>query len=596
MSNIKLLSDDVINKIAAGEVVERPASVIKELVENSLDAQCSHVDIEIISGGKRLIKVSDDGVGMDSADAVKCVERYATSKIGSERDLTNLATMGFRGEALAAISAISVMKILTAKRGTTEGTFVEVHGGTIKDVKLKAASGTTVEVRDIFFNTPVRLKFLKANATENYNIMDTVMQLALANPQIGFRVYIDKKETINIPKANNIAERIMQLFDYDYFKRLLAIKKAENDIIIEGFVSCAENYKRIRSGQYLFINKRPIRDSVIRRAIYDGYGSLLAKDTHPQFFIYLTIDPFLVDFNVHPAKKEARFIEKERLYRIIKSAIMGIVQKPVEVTLPPVKYTETSVETSTNTCIEEAIPQNHGFVESCTAIFLNEKEELPQISQPSSPQPSPQPTSPLPKPSPVQAILPVILKRRYVYIGDVFVAYAENSKLKIIDHHACHERVLYEQLRDNQIAAFNQVRLLFPIHVTLNSKEYAFIASNIDKFHSMGIEIEEFGKNTFIIRALPKELDGVDMTNLLSDVAAFMVEPTNKNVLEDVKDMLSKTIACHKSVRGKHILKDEEIDKLLLDLSKTLDPGHCPHGRPTIVNFTQEDLKRMFKR
>lgn len=606
MGQINLLAEEVINKIAAGEVIERPASVLKELVENSIDAESGAIEIEVINGGKRLIKVSDDGLGMDKADAQKCILRHATSKIITENNLTGLTTMGFRGEALAAIASVAKVQIVTAPRGSLEAVVLDVHGSVIKSEGITSSTGTSISVWDIFYNIPVRKKFLKATSTESYHIMDTVTHLSLANPNISFTVYVDKKEVMKLASANDVGERISQVFGYDFFKKLSLINEKRRGIEIHGFTSTEKYFKKTKSNQYLFLNKRVIKDSSLRHAIYQGYSSALTKDNHPQFFVYVTLDPSEVDFNVHPTKREVRFENKEVVYKALKAAVER-AQRDSHITGEEFSVQFVQEESTVHRAGDETIENTDSAYENkmqpTRTTAYSPKSSYVDKAKPRYHLPKSKSHKTLSSYSPEDGLkttnqsLPFnpVEKRRYIYVSDVFVVYGESGKLYLMDHHACHERVVYERLKGSE-GKINQVSLLFPIQVNLSPREGEFITGNIEEFQTMGIDIDNFGGHTFIIRSLPKELDGVDMASLLSDICALMIDKTNKNAIEDIKDELSKRIACHNSVRGKHVLKDEEIDKLLWDLKQTKDPDHCPHGRPTIVTFSEGDLRKMFKR
>ncbi|MDH5203208.1 MAG: DNA mismatch repair endonuclease MutL, partial [Nitrospirota bacterium] len=327
MAQIKIIPHDLRNKIAAGEVIERPASVVKELIENSIDAGSTDIKIEVLYGGKRLIKVSDNGTGMDSEDALLCFERYATSKLFSEEDLFNIRTMGFRGEALSSIASVSKVKLVTAPKDISQGVSIEIHGGEVKAVKDSPSFGTTVEVKDLFFNTPARKKFLKKNTTELLHIIDRVTEEALAHYSIGFTFISDNYETMNIPFASGIRERIMQIYGDEFLDGLIEVNAETENLTIQSFVSKGANFRNSKSHQFLFINRRPIRDPSIAHAVYRAYEGMLPHDRHPVFFLFLSIEPGKVDFNVHPTKREVRFEDKEYIYRFVHNAIRDIMRK-----------------------------------------------------------------------------------------------------------------------------------------------------------------------------------------------------------------------------------------------------------------------------
>jgi len=327
MPQIKILPSDLTNKIAAGEVVERPASVVKELIENSIDAGATDIKVDVLYGGKRLMRVSDNGAGMDREDALLCFRRHATSKLSDEKDLFYIKTMGFRGEALPSIASVSKVKIITGKKGEPSGISVEIAGGEVREMKDSPAVGTTVEVMDLFFNTPARKKFLKSNSTELFHIIDLVTNEALSHWKTGFVLTSDNKETINLPPASGPRERIMQVFGSDFLNGLIETDAEAEGISMKSYVTKTDNFRGTRSHQFLFINSRPVKDRALSHAVYGAYEGIIPRDKHPIFFLFLDIDPAKVDVNVHPTKREVRFEDKELIYRFINRFIKEAVRE-----------------------------------------------------------------------------------------------------------------------------------------------------------------------------------------------------------------------------------------------------------------------------
>ncbi|MBF0538736.1 MAG: DNA mismatch repair endonuclease MutL [Nitrospirae bacterium] len=592
MAIIEILRDDLINQIAAGEVIERPASVVKELVENSLDASSTDIRVDILLGGKRLIRIRDNGCGMDRQDAIRCIQRHATSKIKEASDLFNITTMGFRGEALSSIAAVSRLTISTALNSQSvaaEGTSIEVHGGVLKDVKDKVASGTTIEVRDLFYNTPVRKRFLKGTSTELYHITETITQLALIHPQRRFSLYIEEKESLNLPVSTDIDERIAMLYGNDFLRAMIPFEVSGDGLTIRGFVSKVEGARKSRSHQYIFVNKRCIRDNVIRHAVYQGLKDLLREGTHPVFFLYIDSDPATIDCNVHPSKQEIRFLHKDYIYTQVITAIRGAIKQDND-------HKANVVPSPSPSPFPARSPSPSPYPSRSPSTLPS-----PSASAKAAPVPvEPGPFKYKPREQAPECVvresvpLPYIAARDYIYIGDVFVAYADRERLVIADHHAAHERVLYERLRDG--VGLVTYRLLFPIQLKLPLKEFSLLRVNIEKIREMGIEIEEFGADTFIIRGLPAELKGVDISVVLSDIASSMIDTSAASPTDAVKDVIAKSIACHSAVRGRVVLSSEELNGLFRQLGSTNDPHHCPHGRPTQVHLSHDDLRKMFKR
>jgi DNA mismatch repair protein MutL len=535
MSKIKVLPPSFRDKIAAGEVIERPASIVKELIENSIDAESTNIRIEVLYGGKRLIRVSDNGIGMDKEDALLCFERYATSKILNEEDLFNIKTMGFRGEALSSIAAVSKIKLITAPKGSNQGICVEIHGNEIKAVKDSPSIGTTVEVRDIFYNMPARRKFLRTDNTELLHIVDTITEEALSHHEIGFTLSSDSHETLNIPPASCSRERIMQLYGSEFLDGLTEININTKEISLNSFITKGDNFRNSKSHQFIFINRRPVRDFTITHSVYKAYEGILPSKKHPIFFLFFNIDPRLVDFNVHPTKREVRFREKEYLYHFIYSSIRESLTNYKH----PVSLTSSMPST---------ISENIEFEYKPSFSFIN--------------------------------------------LGDTFIALADKGGLTIIDQHAAHERILYEKfLRGLDI---DSNRLLFPRQVRLSHKEYKTILENKIILKDFGIDVEDFGHDTILIRSLPDFFREADINGILSDIASSILNGDPSK--EDPKKTVAAKIACHRSIRGSIKLSAEEINQLLLDLNNCREPDICPHGRPTKIYFSLDDLKRMFKK
>ncbi|MBI5638982.1 MAG: DNA mismatch repair endonuclease MutL [Nitrospirae bacterium] len=558
MPQIKVLPVNLRNKIAAGEVVERPASAVKELIENAIDAGSTDIKIDVLAGGKRLIRVSDNGSGMDREDALLCFERHATSKLSDEKDLFDLRTLGFRGEALPSIASISKVKLVTGIRGSASGISVEVHGGETKEVRESAFLGTSIEIRDIFYNTPARKKFLKTNTTELFHIIDTVTKEALSHWNIGFTLSTENEDTMSLPKASGFRERIMQVYGEEFLRGLIEVKAEEGDMRLTAFISKSSNFRGSRSHQFIFVNTRPIKDQSVSHAIYKAYEGILPADKHPAFLLFMDLNPAEVDFNVHPTKREVRFADKEAVYRFVLVCLRDAVKGeraeyakefsvPVaEAPIPPYDY---------NLQPKESVASRPDFVA--------ENGELQY-----------------------RASLP------FIYLGDTFIAVSGKGGLTLIDHHAAHERILYEKfLGRTDIPSHN---LLFPEQVKLSKKEYLAVLGQKDLLSEYGIEVDDFGHDTIIVRSLPDALASSDLRGIIADVAAALIEGVAPN--RSLKEAIAARIACHSSVRGSMILNQEEFSRLLSDLEKTEHPDQCPHGRPTRIFYSLEDLKKIFKR
>jgi DNA mismatch repair protein MutL len=568
MPRINVLPLNLRNKIAAGEVVERPASVVKELMENSIDAGASRIEVDILKAGKGLIKVSDNGIGMDREDALLAFERYATSKIKDEHDLFNIKTMGFRGEALSSIASVSRIRLITSHQDET-GTCIEIVGGDVKEIKDCPAIGTTIEIKDLFFNTPARRKFLKSDSTENYHIIDTVTREAISHYQIGFVLRMDSDDVLNLPSALSYKERLVQIFGKDFVNELMETKAEDGQISIRAFLGKTTNLRNNRNSQFLFINNRPVKDQSITYAVYKAYEELIPKDRHPVFFLFIGIDPKKVDFNVHPTKREVRFEDKSSVFNFVHQAAKEALKDGVLEYWSNEKATEKTSQYS-----------NIPTLQLSSSVIVSE------------------PVSPYDIISHIDSI-------PFLYLGDTFVAVPGKGGITIIDYHAAHERINYERLlKGNDIQSY---RLLFPQQIKLQGSEYKVILDNLQVLNELGLELEDFGHATLIIRSLPEILRDADLNALMSDIAASLINESQglrvkgqgNDMLEpidSVRKVLAAKLACHKSIRGKEVPDGIRIAQLLRDLDETENPHTCPHGRPTRIFISMDELRKMFKK
>lgn len=570
MPRINVLPLNLRNKIAAGEVVERPASVVKELMENSIDAGASRIEIDISKAGRRLIKVSDNGVGMDREDALLAFERYATSKIKDEGDLFNIRTMGFRGEALSSIASVSRVRMTTAMYNET-GTCIEIIGGDVKEIKDCPAIGTTIEIKDLFFNTPARRKFLKSDSTENYHIIDTVTREAISYFQIGFVLRVDGNDVLDMIGSSSCKERLVQIFGKDFVNELMETEAEDGQISIKAFMGKTTNLRNNRNNQFLFINNRPVKDQSITYAVYKAYEELIPKDRHPVFFLFMGIDPKRVDFNVHPAKREVRFEDKNSIFNFVYQTTKDMLKKGVGVmecwSNGETTTTQENVQYSDTPLLQKGM---FGISESLS-LYGDVTADT------------------------IQAL----------YLGDTLVAVPEKGGITIIDYHAAHERTNYERLlKNNDMPSY---RLLFPQQIKLQSSEYKVILDNLQVLNDLGLELEDFGHATLIIRSLPEFLRDADLNALMSDIAASLINKGQglrvkgqgndmPEPIDSVRKVLAARLACHKSIRGKEIPDRARIAQLLKDLGNADNPNSCPHGRPTRIFISMDELKKMFRK
>lgn len=574
MSVISILPDVLINKIAAGEVIERPASVVRELLDNAIDAGATRIVIDILHGGRKLIRVSDNGSGMDREDALLCFERHATSKINSEDELFHISTLGFRGEALPSIASISKVTLTTAAAGSDTGVTIEIGANQKREIReCPPEKGTTVEVRDIFYNTPARRKFLKTVPTELSHVIETVVQKAFAYYRISFTLSHNNNELLNAPAASGIKERLVQLYGEEMGSEFLEVRKESKAISLMGFISGHDVTRSSRSHQLIFVNSRPVKNTTINHAVYNAYRDEMQKDRHPAYFMFLEIDPERVDVNVHPAKREVKFERPDEVHTFVGAAISETLHPGTGIDLSPMHAVPGSGHRGGTGY--QLSQQESAFVGEAVARPLHsEQTDFFQAG-----------------------ITPHV--QAFFHIGESFIATVNENGLVIIDQHAAHERVLYERFLKK---SFVETEPLFlPLRIELPVKEYNLIVRHRDVLMGFGIDMEEFGGNSIIIRALPRELGKADVKGLMLDIASGLLEEATSGVRGDfTEDTLLKNIAarlaCHKSVRGREHLNNEELSTLMSDLDKADEPGKCPHGRPTRIYFSLDDLNRMFKR
>ncbi len=572
MSKIAVLPDLLINKIAAGEVIERPASVVRELIDNSIDAGASRIDVEVLYGGKKLIKVSDDGFGMDRADAELCFERHATSKIRTEEELFDISTLGFRGEAIPAIASVSKVTMITSTPDADVGIKVEIgvnHKPELSDAP--PVKGTMIEIRDIFYNTPARRKFLKTNPTELSHIISTVVRKAFAYPSIAFTLKHNNSELLNAPSAGDHKVRLAQLYGDEMAGEFIEVRKEGRGITAFGFVSRPDVTRGSRSHQIIFVNKRPVTNATINHAVCDVYRDLIPGNRHPAYFIFLEVDPAMVDVNVHPAKREVKFERPDDIHRLVRAAVYEALNPGHEVNVTALPSFKGQARTGP---VYRLNTGGAGAVQEPSALFGESQSDFFTSGM-------------------ADAV------SLFFYIGEAFVATVTEEGLMIIDQHAAHERINYEKFLKRE--AIETEPLFLPLRIELPVREYNIVIKQLDFLGSLGLDIDDFGKNNVIVRSIPKEIRKADIKGLIMDVAAGVIEEETDGITgESQEQALLKSIAarlaCHRSVRGSEQLNNEELSKMMSDLEKADEPGKCPHGRPTKIMLSINDLQKMFKR
>jgi len=549
--SIKLLPEDLINKIAAGEVVERPASVAKELIENAIDAGSTRIVIEIQEAGKKLIRVSDNGCGMSEEEIKLALQRHSTSKIGSLDDLFNIQTLGFRGEALPSIASVSKMKI----------------------EKNPSAQGITVEVKDLFYNTPARRKFLKANSTEIGHIGDIISKYAMADPQIAFKFISDGKTLLNSPGTGQLIEALAAVYGPELAQGLIELSSTFAAGKIFGFVS-RPNISRIdKNYETFYVNKRYIRNFLLNRALEEAFRTLIPNNRYPVALLFIDIDPHEIDVNVHPTKREIKFLKTQEVMDAVNNAVKTALSKVIE----------PGIEVGSKAWQAESFDQlpttNYETGQLTAHLNLSDFPEPPFALQEQEF-----------RISSVQPLIPLFqFKQTYIIATD-------GEELVLIDQHAAHERILYDQLSRESTGGSNLQSLLIPETIELNLAEAEVLKNNIEYLKSIGFGIEEFGNNSFILRAVPAVAAKAAVKQLLFDLISELQEMEKSVQLEVKKERMRKLVACHSAIKAGDKLNHIEINQLIRDLFAAQNPLTCPHGRPTMVRVTEQELKKRFGR
>ena len=609
MSKIKILPEILSNKIAAGEVVERPASVVKELVENALDAGSSRIVVDIEKGGRSLIRVSDDGSGMGHDDALLALERYATSKIFQDQDLFAINTLGFRGEALPSIAAVSRFNLITRAADADSGTEIRVEGGKIKDVaEVGAPKGTMVTVRQLFFNTPARRKFLKTIGTETGHIADMVARIALGTPAVQFRLTHNGKIVKDWHAASKALDRVADVLGSDLQNSLHAIEFSDNDVSVGGWIAAPLVTRRTSRAIFIYVNGRFVRDRIVQHALFEGYAQRLVKGQFPVAVISIDLPFDAVDVNVHPTKNEVRFARQQVVHEAVRRAV---AQKLYEVDLPqwrPADHT-TRLRTDIAGKVSETAQKNFGFRISDFG-FKASKSRMP-VSRQASEEPDPVDVSGSDF-NPQSAIRnlqsrdsqpdlwqqkPFSHMRVIGQFQNTYIVCESDQGLILIDQHAAHERVLYEQFRTRAAGAPTPAQqLLVPETIELGYREAGVLTKMIPDLSKMGLDIEPFGGSTFVIKSVPALLAEQEVKPLIIEMVEKIAEIGAAPGLDQVLDQCRIVMACHGAIRANQALSDAQIKGLLNQLDSCDNPSHCPHGRPTWLRWETRTLEKSFKR
>ena len=590
MPKIQLLSEDLINKIAAGEVIERPASVVKELMENSLDAKATSIIIEIENYGKDLISVRDNGEGMDETDARNSMVRHATSKIKDVQDLFSIHTLGFRGEALASIAAVSTMSITTKQQGRMEGFQITMEAGRIiQEGIIGAEEGTTIQIKNLFFNTPARKKFLKTDSVELRHIIDVIQRYALINHQVSFRLLHQGNELINSPSMADLRSKVASIYGIKAAKEMLGVQYDHEGIRIYGLVGKPSQSRNDKSQQAIFVNKRWIKNEDISTAVYDAYHSLLFVNTHPLLVLGLELDPARIDVNVHPTKSEIKIEQKEAVVNAVFTAIKEALQSH---NLTPTVEMEEQLTFGTPRRTLPKTGIKYAFDSSAQAVFtVNESSSGSEYA--SAEEVSIAPEQGFPEDIPATVAFPALKILGQVH-KTFFVAETAGGVF-FIDQHAAHERVLYEQFLEQYMTQRIEVQQLLQGEVLeCTPTERMLIIEHKMALEQLGFRVEDFGQNTFVVKSVPLILGRQQPQAMVFEIIALLRE--GKQKLQDRKEEIITRMACRAAVMAGGTLTNIQMEDIVRDLATKKDPYTCPHGRPTMIKTQAEELEKKFKR
>lgn len=561
MVRIRVLERSVAERIAAGEVVERPASVVKELIENSLDADAQEIVVEVAGAGVDLIRVSDDGTGIDPADLRLAVQRFATSKIATAEDLLAVRSFGFRGEALPSIAAVSHLEITSAVPGTAEGRRLTMEGGeVIAEQPAGAPAGTTVTVRHLFFNTPARRKFLKSLAREFALIVDIVNRFSLAHPGVSFRLIHEGSGVLRYPPGQD-GERIAAVIGGDAYARMLNARVTFGDVKLAAWLGRPELGRSTRRQQYVFVNRRPVYSRVLAGAVEQAYQQLLPVGRYPVFVLFVEIPPRRVDVNIHPRKLEVRFDDDHQIFAAVSRAVRASLRDAQLVRAVEASQVITGVAPGILD-----LPVAGAVAADAVQVETTPSGRLPAM-------------------------------RLLGQLHATYLLAQSDEGLIVIDQHAAHERVLYERLlKQRAQGAANGQLLMTPVPVALSPDADAILRAHVHLLGELGLELEPFGERTVLIRAIPQVAASTSPERLLRDLLAELAEGEHAGSLQSLLEHLAITTACHTAIKAGDVLKIEQMAALLWDLARTDDPFTCFHGRPTLVTLPLSQVERWFLR
>lgn len=581
MQTINILDDSLISKIAAGEVIERPASVVKELVENSIDAGSKNIVIAVENDNFDLV-VKDDGKGMSYDDTMICLTRHATSKIKDADDLFNIISLGFRGEALASIASVSKMEIISKQTNDDAGVKLKWDGNTQEITKTGSGDGTIISVKDLFYNTPVRRKFLKSAEIELREILDLITRFALYYNNISFRLIKNNKVIFKTNKSENPLQSIIDVYGVDTAKSMIKIEFSDGPIKINGFISKPPVSRSNREAQNIFVNGRNIKDKIITDAVYEGYHSMLFNKRHPIFILNIDIDPKVIDVNVHPTKREIRIKDEKLMHNAISKIINDALTKD---TLKE-KITKNAFE-------QQKLSDNGGFERNNKYIVpIKNKEIIIEDINPDEYRIKLEKIEILSKPKP--------MTRDYRILGQIhkcFILAENNNGLILIDQHTAEERIYYDKfMKQYANQEIKKQSMLKPQIIELNTIDSQILMNNLNLMQSMGFDIEHFGSNTFKVNSIPVIFSRMQDKETIMSIIDELIESNKSKKIESLKEDIITRMSCKAAIKRGDELSTIQMYELLDKLFGSTLPNTCPHGRPIIISYSVDDLEKMFRR
>ena len=638
MPKILQLSPHVANLIAAGEVVERPASVAKELLENAVDAGASKVTLEIRDGGMTFLRLTDNGCGMAPEDARTAFLRHATSKLRTAEDLAAIATMGFRGEALAAIASVSRIDLMTKTAGSVSGTSLHLEAGVItEESEAGCPEGTTIIIRDLFYNTPARMKFMKSDSVEGGRVAAALQQQALAHPEVAFTFIRDGKQVLNTPGTGKLEDAVYCVYGRECAK-MVKVESRWDGMLLTGFVTLPTDARPSRALQTFFVNDRPVKSKLLIAALEEAYRNQIMVGKFPACVLHLRLPANTVDVNVHPAKTEVKFLSEKAVFDCVHYGVLGALNKkpdrpevqfaqksaaqpqtppqstkPVTPPVSPVTPARTEQKTFFRTMTAEEYkhfstavadaPKPKQETAAATVLAVERERSIPVRETVLTPaavsKPEPVKAAPVEEPAqtPEQTALEMPAEIEWRMVGELYNSYIlveQGEEAFLIDKHAAHERILFEKLKANQEAISSQM-LLSPVPVRLGAEAAAELLANADLLAELGVEVDAFGENTVLLRQIPMDLKPEDAADAVESLAADLLNGRRERK-DTVRDELLHTVACKAAIKAGWVTSDTELLALVKQVMAREDLKYCPHGRPICITLSKKQLEKQFKR